>query len=129
MDDAPSAALFVSMLETLVVNELAAQSGWLPNGPVVRHWRDMAKKLEVDAVLLQSDGQSLAVEVKAGADVRPEDLKGMRGYLASVPGATLGLVFYTGERTFQLDERIWAVPISALWAGLLQAPARKRGSA
>jgi uncharacterized protein len=126
MDDAAPAALYGSMLETLVVNELIAQSGWLSNGPVIRHWRDTAKKLEVDAVILQSDGRSLPVEVEAGADIRPDDLKGLRAYLESVAGATRGLAFYTGERTLKLDENIWAVPISSLWNGFAKPAAQRR---
>jgi uncharacterized protein len=126
LDDAPSAALFGAMLETFVVNELLAQAAWMINGPTIRHWRDTAKKLEVDAVILQSSGASIAVEIKAGADIRSDDLKGLREYLATVAGATRGIAFYTGDRTQKLAENIWAVPISALWNGFENATPRKR---
>jgi uncharacterized protein len=126
MDASPTAALFGAMLETLVVNELLAQAAWLISGPTIRHWRDTAKKLEVDAVILQSNGASMPVEIKAGADIRPDDLKGLREYLATVAGATRGIAFYTGERTQKLAENIWAVPISALWTGFETTPPRKR---
>lgn len=118
MDERPSAAVFGAMLETLVVNELVAQAGWIHGGPTIRHWRDTVKKVEVDAVILQSNGRSIPIEVKAGADVRPDDLVGLRAYLASVSGAERGIVFYTGDKTLKLDDAIWAVPISALWHGL-----------
>lgn len=126
MDDRPSAAMFGAMLETLVVNELVAQAGWIHGGPTVRHWRDTVKKVEVDAVLLQSNGRSIPVEIKAGADVRPDDLAGLRAYLASVTGAERGIVFYTGDKTLHVDEAIWAVPISTLWTPKIKRSSRPR---
>lgn len=115
LDDDPPPALFESLVETLVVNELVAQAAWVAPGVAVRHWRDTARKAEVDAVLVDAAGASVAVEVKASTDVRPEDIRGLRSYLASVDQARLGVVFYTGELTLPLAERIWAVPITALW--------------
>lgn len=109
------AGVFGALVETLVVNELVAQAGWMRSRPVVRHWRDTAQKLEVDAAILFEDGSSVAIEVKAAVDVRPDDLRGLRAYLASVRGAKRGVVFYTGGRVLELDPRIWAIPISALW--------------
>lgn len=115
IDDRPAPAIFGALVETLVVSELVAQAGWIHGGPTVRHWRDTAKKVEVDAVILQSSGASIAVEVKAGVDVRPDDLAGLRAYLATVAGAERGIIIYTGDKTLELDDAIWAVPISALW--------------
>ena len=59
-------------------------------------------------------GKVTAIEVKAGADVRPDDLKGLRAFLADAAVPHLGIVFYTGGMVLQLDKQIWAVPISAL---------------
>ncbi len=117
LDDDPPAALFGALLETLVVGELVAQTSWCYPGEVVRHWRDTARKLEVDAMVLHPDGGAIAIEVKAGADVRPDDLKGLRACMAS-KAARRGIVFYSGALTLQLDNNIWAIPITALWSGL-----------
>ena len=106
------------MLETFVVNELAAQASWSYTAEAVRHWRDTTRKLEVDAVVLHPDGSLIAVEVKAGADIRPDDLTGLRAFLADSREARRGIVFYSGAMVLQLDEKIWAVPVSALWTGL-----------
>ena len=126
IDEAPSAALFGGLVETLVINELAAQAQWTGSVIEVRHWRDTARKAEVDAVMTDdSSGQCVGIEVKAARDVRPGDLTGMRQFLSTVDGAVRGVVFYTGRLTLALDDRITAVPISALWNGL--APARTRG--
>ena len=118
LGDETPAAVFGAMVETLVINELVAQAAWSGTVEAVRHWRDTPRKLEVDAVLIHRDGKATAVEVKAGADVRPDDLKGIRAFLADTAQPHLGIVFYSGGLVLQLDEKIWAVPISALWTGL-----------
>ena len=114
----PPAHEYGGLLETFVVNELVAQASWSRNEITVRHWRDTARKTEVDAVLLDATGASIPVEVKAALDVRRDDLIGLNRYLATVDGARRGIVFYSGGLTLQLDENVWAVPISALWNGL-----------
>lgn len=76
----------------------------------------------VDAVLTGDDGRSVAIEVKAGADVRPDDLRGLHAFLADEPDAVRGVVFYSGEQILRLDDRIWALPISALWEPPRAAP-------
>lgn len=121
IDDEPSATLVGALVETFVVNELAAQAGWLYGRTIVRHWRDTARKLEVDALLLNEQGDSVAIEIKASTDVHPGDLKGLACCLESVHGTKRGLVFYTGARTLQLDDKIWAVPISTLWTGFAKS--------
>jgi uncharacterized protein len=115
LDDHPPAALFAALVETFVINELVAQAQWSPRAPIVRHWRDTARKTEVDAVLLDPAGGSVAIEVKASSDVRPDDLKGLRRYVDTVHDAKRGIIFYTGALTLPMGDRVWAVPIAALW--------------
>ncbi len=111
----PPAALYGALVETFVVNELAAQASWAA-GRSLRHWRHTARKVEVDAVVLDQSGRAVPIEVKASRDVRPDDLSGVHQFLTDVPTCELAVVFYTGELVLPVAERIWAVPISALWA-------------
>lgn len=83
-------------------------------GYVLRHWRETARKLEVDLVIVGPDGVPTPIEVKAGRDVRPDDLAGLRRFLDTVPAARLGIVFHTGEHLLPVADRIWTVPVSAL---------------
>jgi uncharacterized protein len=116
LDSNPPAAVFGGLVETFVVNELAAQSEWGKPGISLRHWRDTTRKLEVDAVLVDDATEGLVgIEVKASADVTGDDLRGLRHFLASVSGAQRGVIFYSGERPLQVDDNIWALPISAMW--------------
>jgi hypothetical protein len=70
----------------------------------------------VDAILETPDGRVIAIEVKAGATVRSEDLAGLR-HLAQRLGSRLvaGYVLYTGQQTLPYGDRLRALPIDALW--------------
>ena len=65
------------MIETFVLMELARQLTWSSERARLHHYRTK-DKVEVDAVLETPDGRVIAIEVKAGATVRAEDLAGLR---------------------------------------------------
>jgi hypothetical protein len=65
------------MIETLVLMELARQLTWCQERARLHHYRTK-DKVEVDAILETPDGRVVAIEVKAGATVRSEDLAGLR---------------------------------------------------
>jgi predicted AAA+ superfamily ATPase len=103
------------ILENFVVMELARQLTWAEERGRLYHYRTK-DKLEVDAVIEAPDGRVIAVEVKAGATVRTEDLAGLRN-LASHLGDKFvaGYVLYTGQQTLSYGGRIKALPMDALW--------------
>ncbi len=104
-----------AMMENFVLMELARQLTWSDVRASLFHYRtkDM---LEVDAVLESADGRVVAIEVKAGATVRAEDLAGLR-HLADRIGSRFvaGYVLYTGGQTLPFGEKLRALPIDALW--------------
>lgn len=104
-----------AVLENFVVMELARQLTWSEQRGRLYHYRTK-DKLEVDAVIETPDGRVIAVEVKAGATVRAEDLAGLRN-LASHLGDKLvaGYVLYTGQQALSYGGRIKALPMDALW--------------
>jgi hypothetical protein len=86
--------------------ELARQLSWAEERGDLYHYRTK-DKLEVDAVIETPDGRVTAVEVKAGATVRTDDLAGLRN-LASRLGDRFvaGYVLYTGQQTLRAALRI-----------------------
>jgi predicted AAA+ superfamily ATPase len=104
-----------SFLESFVVMELVKQAAMIDQPLALAHFRDRTG-IEVDLVVERSDGSVTAVEVKSAATVHRSDGKGLR-FLRDKLGArfTVGVVFHTGPLTVQLDDRIWATPIPALW--------------
>jgi hypothetical protein len=103
------------VLENFVLMELARQLTWSDERVYLQHYRTK-DKVEVDAVLESADGRVVAIEVKAGANVRTGDLAGLR-HLARRLGDRFvaGYVLYTGQQTLPFGGRLRAVPIEALW--------------
>jgi len=102
-------------LETFCGMEIAKHQGWADEDCMVRHYR--IQDDEIDIVLEAQSGALVAVEVKASASIRARDWGVMRRLRDSRRELfRAGIVLYTGAQTLPLSDRIWAVPVSGLWA-------------
>ncbi|MGV8083919.1 MAG: ATP-binding protein [Coriobacteriia bacterium] len=102
------------LLETFVFNELVRLASFAEQPVRFSHWRDR-DGVEVDVVLER--GRLVAgVEVKASGTVVSKDFAGLRN-LGEALGERFacGVVLYDGESCAPFGERLWAVPVSALW--------------
>lgn len=70
----------------------------------------------MDLVLESGDGRVVGVEVKVGATVRAEDLRGLR-LLEQRLGTDFaaGVVLCTASEPRHLGGRLWTLPVSTLW--------------
>ncbi|MBA2347880.1 MAG: ATP-binding protein [Solirubrobacterales bacterium] len=104
------------LLETFAVMELVKQRTWATARTQLFFYRDQRQR-EVDVVIESAAGDIAAVEVKSGATVREEDTRGLR-FLRDKLGDRFkaGVVLCSGAQTVRLSARIWAVPLSGLWA-------------
>ncbi len=104
------------LVETFVTNELRAQAEWSVARPGLFHYRDR-DGAEVDLVLESGDGRVVAVEVKAGATVRADDLRGLRTLEQRMgDDFASGVVLCTAPTPLHLGGRLWVLPMSVLWA-------------
>lgn len=114
-DRIPEAAVG-PLVENFAAMELVKQADLAGRRPSVLHFRTSAG-VEVDAVLERRDGRVAGVEVKAASTVTQRDLRGLRALEAKLGDDFLcGAVLYAGSDARQLTQRIWALPLSALWA-------------
>lgn len=106
------------LLETFVVMELVKQHALLANPPEIRHFRT-SDGHEVDVIFEDDNGQVFGVEVKGGTRLTDQDLAGLE-LLARRLGNRFGggLVLHSGKRVVSTSvPRVFAAPISSLWAG------------
>jgi hypothetical protein len=103
------------VVENFVLMELRKQIGWSALAPNLGFFRTHTGT-EVDAVLERRDGRIVGIEVKAGATISPGDFRGLR-FLRDELGDRFnrGVLLYTGEHTLPFGDRLWAMPIDALW--------------
>ena len=103
-------------LESWIAVQLVASLGWSTVDCSPFFWRDPKNHKEVDVVLLDGTGRRVGIEVKLARSVSHSDLTGLRALAGSRPGGTglhRGFVVYSGDRFEQVDDRIWALPVSA----------------
>lgn len=80
------------------------------------HLRDTNGAREVDLVLESASGKIVALEIKAADTATASDARHL-AWLRDELGApfTRGVVLHTGGMTYPLGEKLWAMPIAALW--------------
>lgn len=108
------ATLVGQLLETFVAGELLAHCETTSDRTTLHHLRSRDGH-EVDLVL-ERRARIVGVEVKSSTQVDRSAARGLlrlRDALGSNFHA--GFVLYTGPITFRLDDRIWALPVDALW--------------
>ncbi len=107
---------FGNVLETFVYGELLKHITTANGDYQLMYYRDN-DKFEVDVVIENAAGHLIGVEVKAAATVKERDLRGLKK-LASQAGDhfKMGVLLYDGDETMPLGDRIWAAPLSTLWA-------------
>jgi len=103
------------VLESFVVAQIRAELPVCASRPRLYHLREEHGRHEVDLLAELGAGKVVAFEVKAGA----ADLHAARHltWLRDRLGERFArcVVLHTGPRPFELDDRILALPICALW--------------
>ena len=113
--DPASLTEFGHLLESFVVSEAIRQTTWMETPVVAGYWRSK-DNAEVDLVLERYDGAVVAIEVKAGDHVDNKQLAPLRALRERLgPSFKAGITFYLGPVGYQVDDRIYVVPVDRLW--------------
>ncbi|MDR2974579.1 MAG: DUF4143 domain-containing protein [Propionibacteriaceae bacterium] len=106
------------VMETFVATQLLAELPFAQSRVTISHLRDGGGRHEVDFIVEYPRGRVVGVEVKASSTVSPHDARHLV-WLRDRMGEQFirGVVFYAGPFVRQLDDRVFALPMSALWEG------------
>jgi predicted AAA+ superfamily ATPase len=103
------------LLENFVLMELMKQCSWSNVQPKLFHFRTESGQ-EVDFVLETTDRRLVAIEVKASSSVNAATFNSLKLLRNQVKEHfQCGIVLYTGTDAISFGERLFAIPISALW--------------
>jgi predicted AAA+ superfamily ATPase len=109
--------LLGAWLETFVVAQLLPESRLRRPRTQLHHLRTRGGDLEVDVIVELGGARILAVEVKAAGSVGQRDARHLRSLRHTMGDDFIrGIVLHTGVHAYELDDRIWALPISTLWS-------------
>lgn len=104
------------LLDTFVTAQLRPEVELLQPRARLHHLRTEGGRQEIDLLIDLGGGRIIAIEIKAGSAPTARDARHLR-WLRDELGDSFvrGILFHTGPHPFELDDRIWAIPISALW--------------
>ncbi|MFI4977897.1 MAG: ATP-binding protein [Solirubrobacterales bacterium] len=102
------------LYESFVASEISKLLTWAEHQANPYHYR--RERNEVDLVLEGPDGAIVAIEAKASASFGASDRRSLL-QLRDALGERFraGVILHTGAETVPIGERLWALPVSALW--------------
>lgn len=106
------------LFESFVAMEIVKHLAWSEAEARVYHYRDTARRggTEIDFVLEDRTGRMVAIEAKAAASLHSSDWAALEWLRDQRPDRfAIGVVIHTGEQTLRIGDRLWALPVSALW--------------
>ncbi|MGD0370326.1 MAG: DUF4143 domain-containing protein [Candidatus Dormibacteria bacterium] len=114
LDDAD---LLGRYFDALAVAQLRAEIALSQTHPVLHHLRLEAGRHEVDLVVEVGAGRVVAFEFKAGSAPGSDDARHLFWLRKELrDGFLAGAVMHSGPGLYQLGERVYAIPLCALWA-------------
>lgn len=104
-----------NLVETFVATELVKILADQDRGIALRHFRDRDGR-EIDFILESRDGRVTGIEVKATSTPSGKDFRHLI-WLRDRLGDrfTGGIVVHLGQDSYPFGDRLYSVPISALW--------------
>lgn len=105
------------MLDTFVAAQLRAELAVTKSRPRLYHLRQYDGRHEIDIIAELGADRVIGVEVKADAAPGAADARHLR-WLRDLLGerCIAGVLLHTGPRSWRMEDRIFAAPISSLWA-------------
>ncbi len=105
-----------NLFENFVIMELKKQATWSKRRVNLYYYRTL-DGIEVDLVLEDKAGNIVGIEVKASETVTAADFKGLKHMQETYKNRFLkGIVLYAGSDNVPFGKKLFAWPLSCLWA-------------
>nr|WP_280801328.1 ATP-binding protein [Arthrobacter pigmenti] len=118
LQDVSSADHLGGLLEGFVTAELLKQQTWTSEPFRLFHFRDRTGA-EVDLVIELDDGSVIGIEVKSSTSFNAKQFTGLKFLRDNLGDRFLGgVVLNTGQRGYRFAEKLWGLPVAALWEPL-----------
>lgn len=101
-----------ALVENYVVQNLMSTLEPHLTGVQFFYWHEQGRH-EVDLVI-EHGRKVLAIEIKAGGRVTPDDARALDAFMTRTPNCVGGVVTYFGREIVPLGEKRWAVPLPLL---------------
>lgn len=99
-----------AVFETFVFTELQKHLSYSNQEYNLYHYRTNDAK-EIDFIL-KYQSKIIAIEVKSSANIQKTDFKHIIDFQSKSKLEVIGVIFYTGERTIELSDKLVAIPMS-----------------
>lgn len=109
--------LLGNLFDTFAVAQIRPEISYKLSSAQLFHLRTNGGRHEIDLMVKLENNQLLAFEFKAGSSPTNSDAKHLI-WLKEETGERFlaGIVLHSGSSIYQLDKRIWAIPLSSFWA-------------
>ncbi len=103
------------LVENFVAMELKKQISWHDLKPDLYHYRTRSGS-EIDFLLEGENKNIVAIEVKTTATLNKKDLISLKQLREKLGNTFIkGILLYNGTEPLMLEDRIYALPLNALW--------------
>ncbi len=97
--------------------QLRAEAALMDTAPCVHHLRTHASRQEIDLIFNMGRGRAVALEFKAASAVATADARHLLTFRDDLGDRFLaGAVVYSGTQLYEIADRIFAVPLCAVWS-------------
>lgn len=109
--------LLGNLFDTFSVAQIRPEVYYQLNSAKLFHLRTNGGRHEIDLIIKLENNQFLAFEFKAGSAPTNSDAKHLIWLKEEIGERLLaGIVLHSGSSIYQLDDRIYAMPLSTFWA-------------
>ena len=106
--------IFARVLRTFCLSQLLPAIQWASEPTECRHWRKFDHRIREVDIVLKRGSRLVGISIRNSIAARTDTVGALR-LLAEDERFERGFIIYMGPTPRRLTDKIWAIPVSALW--------------